>query len=416
MWCLAGQHPAQQRRIAELIGCKQIIEMLISKSDTLQYIGCQAVAAWSRNSRKSQRFLGENGAIPPLIRLLRLERTSRNVLLAVISAINSLCIGVAHINCDTTQRLVAAEGAIELLLERIWKLPHDETMQVDLFHCLACVVTGCCDNEQRLNDNDKFEFDIILKLISSERLSAKFGALASLALFAFNRISQQQKITRIGDIELEDFEELFKSDNPIFRVGAAFQLVVLARMVFGSNVVEVTARGIVVLADALDCDSDDPSNHNVILAAASYLASLAHTRAGIPDAFVTAGAVLKLLRHITSRHDGVRQAAAQALGYLTFNRTASRELMSVCRGKYGLYESVVDNLGEDGRISDEFVAEFRRHMTIGLPIPKRLSISIAKQRPKSVPVKSSRTSYKSPKTERSKFLHMEAPVFAKKSS
>lgn len=52
----------------------------------------------------------------------------------------------------------------------------------------------------------------------------------------------------------------------------------------------------------------------ILCVTASYLASLAHTRAGIPDAFVTAGAVLKLLRHITSRHDGVRQAAAQALG------------------------------------------------------------------------------------------------------
>ena len=39
LWSLAGDHPQQQRAIANRIGTKQIIEMLISKSDILQFIG-----------------------------------------------------------------------------------------------------------------------------------------------------------------------------------------------------------------------------------------------------------------------------------------------------------------------------------------------------------------------------------------
>ena len=54
--------------------------------------------------------------------------------------------------------------------------------------------------------------------------------------------------------------------------------------------------------------------------------------------------------------------------------------MSSCRGKYGLYESVVENLGEDGRISDEFTAEFKRQMSIGLPIPRDISASRKRHR------------------------------------
>lgn len=415
LWCLAGQHPLQQRRIAELIGCKQIIEMLISKSNILQNIGCQAVVAWSRNSRKSQELLVDNKVVPPLIRLLRLERTAKYVLLAVVSAVNSLCIGVAHVNCIKAQKSVAEEGAIEILLERIWRLSHDKPMQVDLFHCLSCVVTGCSENEGRLNKHDKFEFDILLNLTNSPQHIVKFGALASLALFAFNRISQQQKIARVGDININNFDVLLESGNSIFCVGAAFQLVVLARMVYVSNVVEVTARGILILVKALDCSTNDPCNHDVILSAASYLASLAHTRAGIPDAFVTSGAVTKLLKHLQSQHDGVRQAASQALGYLSFNRTASRELMAACRGTHRLYQSVISNLGEDGKISDEFVAEFRRQITIGLPIPKPVLIR-KEARPKSSPARTTAHDLIKCSNTKSEFIHFQAHNSNKKLS
>jgi len=94
LWCLAGDHPTQQRKISELIGSAQIVEMLISKSNILQNIGCQAIAAWARNSKKSQKLLAKSSIISPLIRLLRLERTTKSVLHAVIVAINSLCIGI----------------------------------------------------------------------------------------------------------------------------------------------------------------------------------------------------------------------------------------------------------------------------------------------------------------------------------
>ena len=47
--------------------------------------------------------------------------------------------------------------------------------------------------------------------------------------------------------------------------------------------------------------------------------------------------------------------------------------MSACRAEIGVYESLLDNLGEDGKISDEFLAEFKRQTTVGLPIPDRPS-------------------------------------------
>jgi len=412
LWCLAGDHPAQQRKISELIGSTQIVEMLISKSNILQHIGCQTITAWARNSKKSQKLLAKSNVISPLIRLLRLERTTKSVLHAVISALNSLCIGVAHVNCDVTQKIIATEGAIELLLARIWRSANDKLMQVDLYNCLASVVTGCRENEKRLNENNKFDFASILKLVDSSDKAVKFGALEALAMFAYNRISQQQLIATAGDIDLNDFISLMSSSNPMFRIGSAFQLVVLARLIIGYEVVEATAKGIITLVDSIDCAADNSHYYDIIMTAASYIASLCHTRAGIPDAFVTSGAVDKLLLHLESSHDGVREACAQALGYLTFNRTASSRLMSKCRRIYGLYDLVVGNLGEDGRLSKEFISEFKRQKAVGIPFsPKTSYKRFEKQRPRTVPsnfMKNKKHALHG-RSRKSRYLNLELP-------
>lgn len=124
----------------------------------------------------------------------------------------------------------------------------------------------------------------------------------------------------------------------------------------------LTAEGITLLVEKIQ-DGDD----NVIVLAASLLASLAHTRPGIPDAMVTTGAIERLVERLSSGNDQVRSACAVALGYLTFNRTAARQLLSVCRNKPGLYTSLLDNMEKDAKISSEFVEDFKCAKHVGLP-------------------------------------------------
>lgn len=63
----------------------------------------------------------------------------------------------------------------------------------------------------------------------------------------------------------------------------------------------------------------------------------------------------------------VRNAAAVSLGYLTFNKTAARTLFSTCRNTPGLFNKLIENIGVDPRISQQFVKEFERAKMIGLP-------------------------------------------------
>ena len=63
----------------------------------------------------------------------------------------------------------------------------------------------------------------------------------------------------------------------------------------------------------------------------------------------------------------MRHCYAVALGYMSFNRTACRHMVTSCRNEPLLYRCLISNIGRDPKISEEFVSEFERAMAVGLP-------------------------------------------------
>ena len=137
---------------------------------------------------------------------------------------------------------------------------------------------------------------------------------------------------------------------------------VLARVIIDRDQVSLTAQGVTLLVRKIASKDD-----NVVVLASSLLSSLAHTRAGIPDAMVTTGAIDELIQQLSSPNEQVRCSVAVALGYLTFNRTAERLLFSACRNTPGLYKKLMDNIGKNPKISPEFMEDFKRAKIVGLP-------------------------------------------------
>lgn len=104
LWTLAGSQKPQRKLIAEKIGISQIISMLMSKSEKLQYVGCRCmIALVLENITLQNQILKENG-IDPLIRLLKLDKTSNRVILATVETIGALCVDIAHVNNEHTQK------------------------------------------------------------------------------------------------------------------------------------------------------------------------------------------------------------------------------------------------------------------------------------------------------------------------
>lgn len=79
LWALAGVTPHQQQRIASMIGINILVDMLMLKSETLQFIAGMAIIALTTENIENQNKIVAGGGVQPLVRLLRSAKTSEKV-------------------------------------------------------------------------------------------------------------------------------------------------------------------------------------------------------------------------------------------------------------------------------------------------------------------------------------------------
>ncbi|XP_022535803.2 ankyrin and armadillo repeat-containing protein [Astyanax mexicanus] len=360
LWALAGDTLKQQKYMANVIGYHSILDMLLSSSDKMQYVGCQAVIALSRESCTHQKILCRENGVPPLVRLLRGSRSTERTLLSAICALRTLCIGVAHTNNAKSQAVIYEENAVAVLLEL---LQNHESLQVkvQVAQTLACILMGNQKLQKVFWEKEDFSYDTVVELLQSEDPEIRLEAGHALALFACNNPTQQTAIWKRGGVPVRTYEHFLDSDDETERAKAAFQVIVLANVITGSDKVTLTARGITALVALLQ--SEKP---NTVVITAQFLATLAHTRT-VSDALVTMRVVEHLTAQLYSKEEEVRTACANALGYLTFNRHAHRILMAECRNTPLKYKLMMNHLAKDGKICSRFTSEFERQRKVGLP-------------------------------------------------
>ncbi|XP_022079769.1 ankyrin and armadillo repeat-containing protein-like isoform X2 [Acanthaster planci] len=360
LWALAGHTRPQQKMIAEFIGISGIIDLIV-KSEKLQHVGCMAMIALTRASSDNQNRIEQENGILPVVRILRSSKTSERVLHMVIKALGTLCVGVANINNPVTQRKIAEENAISTLVSLFVSTSHDY-IRVEIANTLACIILGSKENQALLKEEPQFEMQMLLNLLHSKKKDIRLQAGNALATFAFNNTNQQVAIREAGGLKMATFQRFLDSEDETYQAYGAFQIVVLARVIVDSDQVTLSAEGVTRLVRLLQSPDDD-----TVILSGTLMASLAHTRAGITDAMITSGSVEILIKHLFSPNAEVRCAAAVALGYLTFNRKATRLLLVATRNTPGLYKRLMGNLDKDGKISRDFTEEFRRAQVVGLP-------------------------------------------------
>ena len=157
--------------------------------------------------------------------------------------------------------------------------------QVEVAITLGKIVLNNSQTQKLLAEQTKFRVVELLHHLSNKAEEVRLKAGMALAIFAYNNTSQQYAIKDTGAISLRSFEEFLGSENQLYQAHAAFQIIILARVI-DSDQVTLTARGVKLLVQLLSSDQ-----HSTQILAASLTASLGHTRAGVPAAFITAGIV-----------------------------------------------------------------------------------------------------------------------------
>uniref|UniRef100_A0A2K5DGU3 Ankyrin and armadillo repeat containing n=1 Tax=Aotus nancymaae TaxID=37293 RepID=A0A2K5DGU3_AOTNA len=362
LWALAGQTLKQQKYMAEQIGYSFIINMLLSPSAKMQYVGNEAVIALSKDSRMHQNQICEGNGIAPLVRLLRISKIAEGTLLSVIRAVGSICIGVAHTSNPVSQQFVVDEKAFPVLIQLLRNHP-SPNIKVEVAFSLACIVLGNGVLQKDLHENEGFEYADVLYLLHSTEKDICLRAGYALTLFAFNNRFQQYIILESGIMTISIFEPFLESTIETEKAMAAFQIVILAKVIRDVDHITLSARGVTILVDSLYSVQT-----STIVLTGNLIASLAHSRAGIPEAFTTLGTIQRLCYHLYSGTEEVRAACSSALGYLTYNANAFRILLKECRNKPNQFIRIKNNISRDASINPAFLKEFQMQQTlVGLP-------------------------------------------------
>ncbi|XP_006147902.1 ankyrin and armadillo repeat-containing protein [Tupaia chinensis] len=361
LWALAGQTLKQQKYMAEQIGYNFIINMLLSPSAKMQYVGGEAVIALSKDSKMHQNQICEGNGIAPLVRLLRMNKIAEGTLLSVIRAVGSICIGVAHTSNPVSQYCVAEENAFPILIQLLRNHP-SPNIKVEVAFSLACIVLRNDVLQNELQENEGFMYSDVLYLLHSSDKDICLRAGYALTLFAFNNRFQQFLILESGLMTISIFEPYLESTVETEKAMAAFQIIVLAKVIIDVDHITLSARGVNILVDSLYSFET-----TTIVLTGNLIASLAHTRAGIPEAFTALGTVQRLCYHLYSGKEEVRTACSSALGYLTYNANAFRILLKECRNKPNQFIRITNNISRDASINPAFLKEFQMQQTVGLP-------------------------------------------------
>ncbi|KAG8432789.1 hypothetical protein GDO86_017145, partial [Hymenochirus boettgeri] len=361
LWALAGQTCKQQREMAEHIGYNFIIDMLLSPSDKMQFVGGEAIIALCKDSRHHQNQICEGNGIEPLVRLLRNSKIADGTLLSIIKALGTMCIGVAFLNNPITQEKIVEENTIPTLLHLL-KNHRSLKVKVEVACTLACIVLKNSHLQALLKGLEVFHYAEVLALLHAPDKDICLRAGYALALFAYNNTVQQFCMLENGGIEFAVYESFLQSAIETDRAIAAFQILILARVIVDIDEIILSAKGLAVLNELLK------SKHPVtIVLTGELLAGLAQTKAGIPDAIITLGGIKCLCNHLDNADEEVRVACANALGYFTFNRMAYRHLLAECRKRPTLYSLLISNLSTDAKISKNFREDYEIQKQIGLP-------------------------------------------------
>nr|XP_014966020.2 ankyrin and armadillo repeat-containing protein isoform X6 [Macaca mulatta] len=352
--CIGNEN--NQRAVREHKGLPYLIRFLSSDS------GGEAVIALSKDSRMHQNQICEGNGIAPLVRLLRISTIAEGTLLSVIRAVGSVCIGVAHTSNPVSQQFVVDENAFPVLIQLLRNHP-SPNIKVEVAFSLACIVLGNDVLQKDLHENEGFEYADVLYLLHSTEKDICLRAGYALTLFAFNNRFQQYLILESGIMTISIFEPFLESIVETEKAMAAFQIVVLAKVIRDVDHITLSARGVTILVDCLYSVQT-----STIVLTGNLIASLAHSRAGIPEAFTTLGTIQRLCYHLYSGTEEVRAACSSALGYLTYNANAFRILFKECRNKPNQFIRIKNNISRDASINPAFLKEFQMQQTlVGLP-------------------------------------------------
>lgn len=361
LWAIAGNKSDQQRSVANEIGVNMLIEFLSENlPESLHFIGSEALGVLAEGVHNKRNEISSSNGVMPLVRLIGKSSTPAYIILSVFRTLRTLCLCIGFRPHSQIQDSVAQYNAIKFLMKFLVQA-RQQIIKVEAAYTLGCVSLGHHGNMKAILDHKDFSFVHLLRLLYDEDEEVQLLAGAALGTFAYNSVANQRNIAVAGGVRYHCFVPYLESKDERRVVHAAFQIVVLSRIIPDEDQSLSSATGIKVLVKMLSSESE-----SIQALTANFLGALAHTRAGIPAAIISIGTIPILARMLISPFETVQASAAVALAYLSHNSVGQRQILNVCRHDPFLFKVLQFHIGKM-RLSEEFVERWQHCKRIGLP-------------------------------------------------
>ena len=360
LWAIAGHLISNKRLIATHMGLELLVDLLSLHNEKLDFVCAEALGALASELGDNQHQIIHVGGVKPLVEVLTIP-TSQRVCLSVIHTLAGLCMKSALVPNHEVQTAIALSRGIVILSSLVSDSQADEIVRVEAACTLAKLILSNQDNDKILAKHTNFSFLSIFKFFTSSDAIVRLLAGYCLSIIAFNNPRKVEKMRSFGTLNVSNFTFFLESDNQFYQTHAAFQIVVLSKLLTGIRDADAIVKGIKLLIKLLSSHVEQTK-----VMSAEFIASLSRTTNGVPGALVMAGVLDPLMQNLCSGNNPVIESASVALGYLTFNYMASRLIIGMfrdCPEMFDIFKQYFPHIV----YSQKFLENWNHITRIGIP-------------------------------------------------
>ena len=363
LWSIAGELTSNKRLIATHMGLELLVDMLLVHHEKLEYVCSEALGSLASELGDNQNHIAKVGGVKPLVDVLT-SPTSQRVCLSVIHTLAALVMKPALVPNYNLQRVVASSRGIVVMAAIVSADSNlaSEIIRVEAACTLAKLVLNNPENDKILARHTDFSYVTIFKFYASSNALVRLLAGYCLAVMAFNNSAKLQLMKSHGSLNISNLTPFLESEDDFFKVHAAFQIVVLSKLLVGIRDTDATVKGIRLLISLLNSHIEQTK-----VLSAEFIASLAHSRGGIPNTILMAGVLDPLLRNLQTGNGPVIESTSVAIGYLTFNSLGSRMITGAFRDNPELFDVFKEQI-DSVIVSKKFLANWNQVTYNGIPV------------------------------------------------
>lgn len=282
-----------------------------------------------------------------------------------IRAMRRIVVGIGLVPVTKNQNLIIESRGHKFLLA-LMKHGKTDGIQIEAALTLAYMSIGNDTFFNEFDEENDFSYAPLLLHLHSSNLVHRCKVGTALACFAFNNRHQQVQISRYRALRYRLFQEMLAtSQGTLIQCNAAFQSIVLSKIMEDEEAAICAANGIRVIVEILEkATADDVIVETFVCECICRLSRFSD--GGVPEAMIAIDVIQHLANLIErSQDEHVRGTASIALGYLSMRHTGQQNLLKICRRNETVVKTMQTYCNSPYKISSKFMQRWKHAQQMG---------------------------------------------------